>query len=100
MPTADPQLWMIPCVTNVPCPSDQTSAQAIRTATVGMVGLALSYYSEQQLISILGRNRNTAAQTNYDDLVWFWAKGLFVSDSADENPAYDPQGTYGMPPWA
>ena len=29
---------------------------------------------------ILGRNRNTAAQTNYDDLVWFWAKGLFVSD--------------------
>jgi hypothetical protein len=91
---------MIPCVTNVPCPSDQTSVQAIRTSTVSMVGLALSYYSEQQLIAILGRNRNTAAQTNYDDLVWFWAKGLFVSDSAGENPAYDPQGRYGMPPWA
>jgi hypothetical protein len=100
MPTADPQPWMIPCVTNVPCPSDQTSVQAIRTPTVSMVGLDLSHYSEQQLIAILGRNRNTAAQTNYGDLVWFWAKGLFVSDSADENPAYDPQGTYGMPPWA
>jgi hypothetical protein len=100
MPTAGSQVWMIPCVTNVPCPSDQTSVQAIRTSTVSMVGLALSYYSEQQLIAILGRNRNTAAQTNYDDLVWFWAKGLFVSDSAGENPAYDPQGRYGMPPWA
>jgi hypothetical protein len=55
-----------------------------------MVGFTLSHYSEQQLI-ILGRNRNTAAQTNYDDGHHAFAHQL---------PVYDPQGTYGMPPWA
>ena len=48
IPTAGSQGWMILCATTTPCPSDQTSVQAIRTPTVGMVGLALSYYSKQQ----------------------------------------------------
>ena len=40
---------------------------------------------------IIGRNRNTAAQTNYDDGHHAFAHQL---------PAYESQGTYGMPPWA
>lgn len=51
-------------------------------------GFGAGYQSTNRQYS---RNRNTAAQTNYDDGHHAFAHQL---------PAYDPQGTYGMPPWA